>query len=132
MAKKRPVAIVVLGIFGISMGLLALLSFFNLVSHLHEITDSPKGPTFFALMLVPVVAVFWIPAGIGILMLKKWAKNLFIAVTAMRFLLAIVQLLVGLYKNVSLYAIVMVGISYLVYAYIIYYFTRPNAKELFG
>lgn len=117
----------VVGILAILFGLFALYGSFLLIKNYDEyINIEPKALTLWGIIFAPISGIIFIASGIGLLRFRHWGRFLLIGISIYALIMRIIAQIVGLELN-----IIRSVFQPLLYAFIIYYLTRPKVKEMF-
>ena len=133
--KRRPLAITIIGVLGIIWGILALIS--SVLIWLQQIpalvSKFPPGFEIFRVMMISpivgllVMGISFIIAGIGVLKLKAWGREVFLVIGC----LLILQVFLGFLifgSFLKFYrTLVTIGIS----TALLYFFNKKDIRNIF-
>ena len=106
MEKKRSIGVVIFGVVFIFLGVLFIL-------------------------VLPLFSILYLIVGIGILMLKPFARYLAIVTAVLGIVVNSIKMVGLLNKNIPLQLLFALVGTYLIHLGVIYFFTRSQVKEQF-
>lgn len=134
MEKKRAVGVTIFGIYAIFVSIVILFTFFKIRKSFDYLIDThifSKELLEYTIISSPILSFLSLISGIGILKLKSWGKNILIGLAVYNLLGKFIMIYVGISQKTPAGRPISVVLYFIVYGYIIYFFTRPNVKEQF-